>query len=374
MKSRTRSLFSAAILLAVPAVSASAFAEDECATDSDCPAGYACEEMGWGACPGMPPCPDGEECPEPPPCEEGSEWVCVPAPVECATDSDCPDDLGCVTFRWEECSGGGARPTEPSDAGGSEDTPDAGSSGSDEDGSSDPDDGEEWTCETVEQSYCAPAWVGACEVDADCGEGFSCVQAEICSCSGGGSTDVPPVPGEDSGGSSGGGTPGDAGTPEAPEGDEGRDFDDDCSCEPSGEFYCQVQEIECGDDADCPGGWTCEDFGDIVVTCADHGSGEPECEEEVVESASYCAPPGWDAWGGAAAGADGGFSAPTAVGAERDNSAGGDDDSSEEGGAEPISVPRNRNADGGGCTTAPGSASFGFGLLALAALLRRRRA
>lgn len=391
---RIFSFVPAAAFAVIPLLASPAHAEDECATDADCPVGFACEEIAWGACPGAPPCEEGEDCPPPPPCEEGSELVCVPAPIACASDSDCPSDLECVTFTYEECWGSSepGEPTDPvpmpipddrdADAGsdaGSDDSPDGGES---DDGFEGDDFEDEFECETVTEAYCAPAYVGGCETDSDCGEGFDCVALEVCSCSGSGGSDAPGVPG-----SAGGGADAGSEDPDFGGDDAGSDFDEDdagfgddereddeeweeeCSCEPTGEFFCEPREVECSTDADCPDDWTCEAYGDSTETCYATPEGEVICEEDT-ESSNVCIPPGWDAWAGAAGGDDD-FSVPTAEGRGQDGANSDDGEALEEGG-DPVPVPSVRG-DSSGCTASRGAGS-GFGaLLVLGALLGRRR-
>ena len=133
-----------------------------CETDADCAQGLVCEVVGAIAC-AVPDCPPGEECPEPEPCEPEEFRECVPGP--CTSDADCGEGLKCLSVSSETCTGSAM--------------------------ACDPDDEEcvvvevEPVCETVTEQYCAPDWVGECEADADCGEGFTCVAAEICECSSG---------------------------------------------------------------------------------------------------------------------------------------------------------------------------------------------
>lgn len=325
----------AALTLLAPA----AFA-DECASDADCPVGFACEELGWQSCPGMPPCPEGEDCPPPPPCEDGAEWACVPVETPCEVDADCGPGLACLHFTYEECYGEAPTPDTP-DMPGDGDTPtpdpDGGDDEPDHDGP-----GDDFECRTVTESVCAPPYVGECDADADCGPGFTCVAAEDCACSGGGS--IPPDRGEDSGD-----TP-----PPLPE--------DDCVCEPSDTHYCEPVVTDCATDADCLEGWTCEDAPSVAEVCYEDESGEVICEREVSESNPTCAPPGWDAWGGSNGDWSAEEPAPNRGETEDDGGTGA-----------PVSAPR-LSADEDGCNAAPRRAGFAWGLAALGlALVRRRR-
>lgn len=247
-----------------------AWAVVECETDADCIDGFVCEEVGGVAC-AMPDCPDGDECPEPPDCEEEVFYACVPGP--CGSDDDCAEGMRCVEV---EFGGDCAVSSEPCPEG--EDCP--------------PPDFEDYDCDdVVTESYCLPSWIGTCESDSECGEGFECVPDEICMCSGGGGIDDPPPP-----------------DPEDPDSDPYPEEDPDCTCEPTDESYCRPREIECEEDVECPDGWTCEDLGTAVsVTCYIDESGEEICEEpdpEPVDESGFCMPPyfdemGWDAGGDA---------------------------------------------------------------------------
>ena len=64
----------------------------------------------------------------------------------------------------------------------------------------------------------------------------------------------------------------------------------ECSCEPTGENLCRLQEIECESDADCPAGFSC---GPAVITrsCDAMEGGEEECSES--EMPRHCQPEGW---------------------------------------------------------------------------------
>lgn len=232
----------------------------ECTTDADCGAGFICESMGASDC-AQPPCPEGEECPEVD-CTTEEFFACVPDRNACASDADCAEGLQCETYSYEQCSGGtdvvcpeGEECPEPEPV--------------------------EEACETVTESYCIPPYLGACEVDADCGPGFTCEEEEMCSCSG-------------SGGSSGGSDPSvppdfDGGAPD--------DSPEECSCEPSGEFYCELVQVECATDADCIDGFVCVDSPDGDVPCSIDSEGNEECGEPV-DSASYCLPESYEDWAG----------------------------------------------------------------------------
>ncbi|MFT6397877.1 MAG: MYXO-CTERM domain-containing protein [Bradymonadia bacterium] len=346
---------------------------DECATDDDCPTGFACEF--WHSdCADGPPCLPGEECSESEPCVGEEYSSCVPAPTACETNDDCSDEWECVTFTYEDCWGEDTpqpapAPDEPG-SGGSDDEPD----GDEEDDREDP--GESFECETVSEAYCAPPYVAPCEVDSDCGDGFGCIEIEQCSCGGsdgsgssgssGGSSDPSPVPPEEGGDDSGGDSGSDDDEPS--DGDGMPVEEPDCECTGAGEFYCEPMDIDCEADSDCPDEWTCESWGvSTSVPCFEDEDGNVICEDEgTAEEDSQCEPPGWGAWGGAAGG---GYDEDLANGPARATAEeGGSDDAAN--GIPFAAAP----ADEDGCSSSS-TAPRGAGLLALLALvgLRRRR-
>jgi len=200
----------------------------ECASDNDCAEGFECEVTGGASC----ACAPGVDCD----CAPIEYRTCVPGP--CQSDADCDAGMVCATY----------------------DTPCAVSAPCDSDGfCPDP-----IPCEATKVSICAPRWVLPCEAAADCGDGFDCQPAEVCSCDGGAPTDPaePVPPGEPAGGDSSGDVPG----APVPEGS--------CTCEPTGENYCVAKEVACDDDSTCPAGWSCEHFNATPpVDCAPASSG-----------------------------------------------------------------------------------------------------
>ncbi|MBN1946935.1 MAG: hypothetical protein JW797_14775 [Bradymonadales bacterium] len=312
----------------------------ECQVDEDCPSGFVCEEIGGVGCL-VPPCPEGEECPVPPECEEETIYGCVPAP--CLSDADCAPGLVCLSVTYEMCEGMARPDCDPED-----DDCDGGSEG-----------GEEVTCETYSESFCAPPYLAPCAEDADCGEGFRCVEAEECVCeanavvrdetTGEGSSD--------SSGSEGGG----ATDEEEPE------FD--CTCEPSGQFYCEPQQIACEDNEDCPEGWICEDIPDMTTPCEwDEELQDLVCEEPAEEMPDLCMPPFWNAWGASSDGS--GYTEAL------DEASGGNESR-----AMPVVVadPDDQTphvGGGSGCQVATGRGTWAASLLGLFALVlavRRRK-
>jgi MYXO-CTERM domain-containing protein len=292
----------ATIPLLLVAITATASAQSACDTDADCVLGFRCETV-MESCPDI-ACPPGEEdCPEPLPCEPEAFSFCVPGP--CASSSDCAAGLECLGVTSFDCPAA-PPPCDPDDEG------------------CDPPDSGDYDCTEVTESYCLPPYLAPCDVDADCGAGFTCEASEICSCSAG---------------------PGD----EEP----------DCSCEPGGESYCQIIPVECTADSDCAADWTCEGAGGDVTCSYDPGTGEESCEPG--PTTSYCVPPFfWDA----------GYAGDEAEGSPLDAATGGSESR--------VTEDIDRAEPSAGCSAAPGSSagSAGAALLALAVLaiatLRRR--
>lgn len=224
-----------AMLLVVSVVVAPGALAQECASDADCPAGFAC--VGYvQACPD---CPPGVECE---PCDPTSTVsVCEIVPASCSTDADCEAGLVCVHFVGESCPG--AEPCRIDD-------PDCSS-------------GDPLPCETIDESWCAPPYVAPCIEDADCGPGFTCASSEVCTCV------AYPDPGN--------------GDPAPPE---------ECTCEDTGERYCSLTYQTCASDADCPEGLVCTDGGGAdAAPCYIDENGNESCPG--VEAEPFCAPAGY---------------------------------------------------------------------------------
>jgi len=299
---------------------------EECSADSDCPESFVCVTEEYGACP---PCIPGEDCGT---CSSDSYSYCSPPPPEqCNSDADCTGGFVCVSYTYEACSGWDLTCAVSPDGDESCDVPDPG----------------EFECESHSEAYCVPPYFAPCQVDADCGGGFTCETVEICECSGSGS--IEPFPGDD-----GDGAP----SPEPI----------DCVCAPSDTKYCELIYTTCDSNSDCASGLTCVQDAYIDYPTQSEDPTEPDGRsgDEPVASPSptiesYCAPQGY--WGTpTSSGNAEALPSSDAKSAERVNW--GDHDGSSSG----------NKADGGGCTTANGNAPFGvlalFGLIALR--LRRR--
>jgi MYXO-CTERM domain-containing protein len=332
-------VLTALIVFASVFVASSAFAAGDCDTDADCESYETCEVVGESSC-ACAPGDAGCDCPD------GGEVYrdCVPEPPEsCESDADCSDDLECVTQTYEQCSGGGS-------TGACQITPDGGTECED---AGTPDVTE--SCETITEGYCVPSYIGPCEADADCGEGFACEPYEVCECPPG----SPVGPGGDGAE--------DAGAIDASTTDSG----DGCTCEVEGN-YCELIETECTTDADCSGDLTCQTYEDTTAdepACIDDGDASSCTSADAgnTEATRYCLPPNWERWAGVSAELGGSSRDETDDGANEaadagQSSAGADDGSSS-------------NAEGG-CSISgerPPVAGLALALLGLMGLAMRRR-
>jgi uncharacterized protein (TIGR03382 family) len=235
--------------------------------------------------------PDGECTETEPVCETVSYSTCTRAP--CASDADCPSRMACHADRYLICDGGMAgsgvggsfgaagamaAPCDPA-AGPCEEPPLA----------VEPDCHEE-----TGQAVCTPRHELPCEVASDCGGGFDCVPSSHWVCTGMGGA-----------GSGAGGAAGAVGGPTDPPADDpaddrdaGSEGDFECHEEPSGVSYCQLQELPCGSDADCPDGLLCQDQY-IYQPCVGGRAGAAAGAGAAVGGA-----------GGSASGFDGGMAPP----------------------------------------------------------------
>lgn len=292
-----------ALILFVP----SATLAEPCNSDSDCEAGFECMAMPC-SCSCM-SCPDGEECP---PCEcddcpDGGECIPEEKPWdgvfgnECETDADCPMDFICDEIMMPcavaDCPPCACLECDPDD----EDCV--------------PQDCECPDC--AEPEECEPEGYKVCrfeptecDADADCGEGFECM--EIKSCSGGGSTgcecfdcvcatcaegeECPPCDCPDE--------------PVCECDDEPQEFEEECTVEGG---ICIPKQVACETDEDCQEDWSCVSYESVACTCAvpdcaceacpDGEECEPcdcpkvpdECDcGDGGDAESYCLPDGWD--------------------------------------------------------------------------------
>lgn len=344
----------------------------ECDADADCPKGFTCESDEAVACPDAPPCAEGEKCEEPADCVVETYSQCVS--VDCSDDSDCASDMRCETIETTSCA------TEPS-AGAAPNEPDGSASDSEDTGTEKPavpvdPESTDNSCTTETRNYCVPKYLLECEVDADCGAGFSCAPTESCACSGssgsapsdgGGSDSADPAPDGIPAGAAGAAS---SGGEDPIEPDDTASEESSCVCEP-GPPACKLDITECSADADCAAGFTCED--NPEGTCWASSDGESGCTTP--DPAKICMPPYIDLYGGYGRDeqADSGSGPLGGVGSgeESPTAPKGEDDANADGDAS------DKSSDSGGCSIRPTSSETSFGWLGMALLaglgMRRRR-
>lgn len=275
---RTNLLRTAMAGLFAFAVSPAVMAQQECEEDT-CPAGYTCEEVSYDNCEWA--CEEDGEC-SVSNCQTEQYAECRRA--ACETDADCGGDMVCHTVTTS-CATPAPPPCEP--------------------GQPCPEPPPILPCENTEYQQCTPRSELPCEASSDCGDGFDCVPAVTCSCGVVTEPGITPMPGGgvsdgDPGGSgsgsgsssgSGGGSSGSGGaapgtpTPDAPVPPGELPMPpDNCTCEPSGTNYCQMQNVACEVDSDCPTDWSCIQS---PGACWADSEGNTGCNE----GSSLCYPP-----------------------------------------------------------------------------------
>lgn len=298
-----------------------------CEQDADCPDKFSCEITGTIECPSS-----GSERHSGGQKGEG-QASCVPQDYRecvspsCEGDGDCPRDMVCYEQTATQCGGS----TPSCDPNGECPAPvDAGAPG----------------CTETSERSCVPRYVPPCTEDADCGEGFSCEEESIPSCSGGGSV------------GSGTGTGGaasslDGGQATPP------DSETHCTTTPTGKLHCVLKAIACDDASDCPDGFSCEDDPN-QATCVDTepapaggddsagGSDEARCPDAGVRT-KVCLPPYSDLTGAGRGG----------KGESTDGSGHGTTE-------QPPTTPTKKSSSG--CSAAPGESDATTASLALLAL------
>lgn len=342
---RPLALLAGAFALSLFAFPASA--SGECGVDADCAPDEACLHSP-GDCEEV--CTDDGACE--PVCTSG-EGRCVNNAVgDCESDADCGADEHCVTVADESyCTPEWFGPCESADECGEGLACLEISGGSCSAPGCDPDDGE---CEPTEPvceewsygSFCLPPYIGPCEADADCGEGFECVQSGYLDCA--------------------------------------VSSDGEVTCEDEGEAdtsepgFCSLLPQPCESDEQCADGWSCSEAGgggapEPTEPCQVDPNGDGECinddDSEDEPASSSCVPPYYeDIHGGDAAPGD-------AIGSdeEREEGANDDDDDPAAGASQQPADDDDGDEPAGISCAATGGAALpsAFGLLLLA--LRRRR-
>jgi len=224
---RTWTWLSCTVAVPLLGMFASRAAAQDCTADSDCAKSYTCEVVATSGCGYA--CPEGADPCEPPPdfmCDTMEYKACQPGP--CTSDADCEDGMVC----WEQDSYD-CPPATQADCPPGSDCP-----------TPKPVD-----CTPTKLSTCVPKYVPPCTEDADCGDGFKCVEQQSVSCSGGSAT---PAMG-------GGSSPSDPAAAGAPAPEPTPPVEPQCTSTPSGAFYCEAQQVACETDSDCATGWSCGD-------------------------------------------------------------------------------------------------------------------
>jgi hypothetical protein len=209
----------------------------ECGSDADCGAGFRCATQSVTSCHG-PACPPGQTC-SPPTCETREYGECVAA--DCENDSDCPDPMVCHERTSRECE---ERPVDacPDDGSPCPTPP------------SEPPD-----CTERTETKCRYPYELPCAADLDCGPAFRCVEAVESWCTDSASVD---------GGSS----------------------TQECGTRPTGEFACELVDLACQANADCPAGLTCIER-PVTIVCDDPApAAQPRCRAVREEPARVCRP------------------------------------------------------------------------------------
>jgi MYXO-CTERM domain-containing protein len=388
-------------------IAASAAAAQECAKDADCGDGYVCKSYDNQVCAtdAAKPCPpDDKTCIEmqqkatPPTCTTQTSHVCEPKP--CNTDSDCgAATLVCYAQTTATCSGGGPVPNCKPGA----DCPTPAPTPPD--------------CTTTTTKTCTPRWQVPCKHDADCGDGFNCKEVIVMACSGSAGTGTGIATPGSAGGSSGAAVDGGAAEPPPPPPVPPMEM---CTSTPTGQYACELKQLPCDTDADCPSGLKCQDAY-AGVTCispgvpaaAPHtggssgsaGAGAPEdagvaavdagqptdpCAQFKANTQKMCAPPDYYARDKGALGAGNASGVPEAAstGGNTQNGSSKDGSATPPAAAGPSSGAGHSVADAGsgsepirtnhGCAVSAGDAGssgvLGFlGMLGLSVLALRRR-
>jgi hypothetical protein len=276
-------LSSGALILTLQGVSSAQI----CTTDAGCARGTSCQPTGAGSGTGqgtsgstgavdaIPPiCPDSQ-----PNCAAraydagaaGTKTPTVPEmscqPLSCKVDADCAATMVCHAESFTTCSGSGVAPACPPN----QVCPPVPAP-------------QPVTCTTTSYSACAFKWQLPCNVDADCGNAFTCAPAVSGTCgsaasgAGTGTSTGGVSVGQDGGGVAGGGSTSAGGKPTAapntpaiavaPSPDDGGAGTAPPICTTTSSFpgYCQPKATTCTSDSDCPASWTCIATPDVTPT------------------------------------------------------------------------------------------------------------
>jgi MYXO-CTERM domain-containing protein len=219
-----------ALHLAWGTSAAAASAPEAPRCNPECPKGTTCEFIGT-PCPAI-FCedPDDALCR----CDTRPVSSCVPA--SCQTDSDCADNMTCFErIDFSNCPVPAPAPTTSRE-------PTAPQAKSSERAAAPA--AEECTTTTVKE--CILRSQLPCATATDCGTGFTCEQGQTCS------------------------------APAAPSGGYGSSNPPPVSCMPDGHSACQLIEMACDGNADCPADFVCLELNGS--SCSLSSDGETRCE------------------------------------------------------------------------------------------------
>jgi hypothetical protein len=332
---------------------------------TDCGKGFTCVTISVPTPTPAPAvlCPKNTACPvvsPDPAVDAGATTVSSCEAASCTTDADCGTDMICHSST-EECASAGAACSVGTKC--------------------DPVPTPACTPKTI--STCAYKWSFPCNVDADCGTGFTCMPqtATSCSGSGGGGVPTPAVGTNGSAASSGPNMP-------APAVDGGATTPN-CTTTalPS---RCQPNRIICETSADCPATWTCaaQPVGVTGVGVATSGSTtSPTSGSSTSNTSSAIAPTpsGSDPAIAMLCTPPGGDDVTAAPPREIANGGGDASTTSTSGGGDSTALPKAGGTPDGSSSTSSGCAIAGgtdasalglvaLGLLAVARTRRRARA
>jgi MYXO-CTERM domain-containing protein len=322
MVSMGAGFFAAALLLGAHA----AQAQEECHADSDCGAARRCElPVSIGGCK-EPPCDDIEPV-------TGDVGWCVPAALgkACKSDADCGDELECQTFGSGSCSSDQPECTSTTESQCQYPPP--------EQLLCDADDhcAPPFACDTEQDQHGCYYPDPSCETDADCSDGFECVDGASLA-----ADDCP-----------------------------------DCKDIPN---QCSPKLIACDADSDCPSEWLCREvsYSYKAWQWSDDALGSKACVPggtvQVAEGNFYLG--GGFTTLASGVPADGQAAATSGEAKDlRADSAGGSDDHSAEKPA--ADADGTSSGESGGCAVmAPGgdaTCTFAWLALGLVGLVLRRR-